>query len=172
MVNEGVILVMLALIEPFAPEEARAWRVVNDGVMGGLSQSRFEVDQGVAVFEGQLSLANNGGFASVRRQPQPLDLNDIAGFRLKVRGDGRLYQFRVRTDAGLDGVAYRAEFETQSDQWIWVEIPINQFQPVFRGRIVEGAPALRAEDIQQLGFLIADRREGPFRLQIAAIQTY
>ena len=40
------------------------WTIVNDGVMGGLSRSRILVsDERTVVFEGRLSLENNGGFA-------------------------------------------------------------------------------------------------------------
>ena len=50
-----------------------AWRSIDDVVMGGLSSSRMWVEQGRAVFDGELSLENNGGFASVRSDP----LNEV-----------------------------------------------------------------------------------------------
>ena len=48
---------------------AAAWQVVNDDVMGGESTSRFSVTNGLASFQGKVSLENNGGFASVRSAP-------------------------------------------------------------------------------------------------------
>lgn len=51
----------------FDDDELGYWRIVNDTVMGGRSQSRFYQQDGVGVFEGFLSLENYGGFASVRR---------------------------------------------------------------------------------------------------------
>ena len=43
------------------------WRIVNDGVMGGLSKGNISfTDGGTMVFKGNLSLENNGGFSSVR----------------------------------------------------------------------------------------------------------
>ena len=43
------------------------WRVVDDGVMGGKSLGNFRLDaSGHGVFEGEISLENNGGFSSVR----------------------------------------------------------------------------------------------------------
>ena len=40
------------------------WQPINDQVMGGLSSSGFRLDAaGWAVFEGTVSLQNNGGFA-------------------------------------------------------------------------------------------------------------
>jgi hypothetical protein len=55
-----------------ANTNAPGWQVVNDGVMGGLSASAFCVTNGVAVFRGEVSLVNNGGFASMRSLPARL----------------------------------------------------------------------------------------------------
>ena len=43
-----------------------AWQTVTDDVMGGISSSHFQIlPNGGAVFNGAVSLKNNGGFASV-----------------------------------------------------------------------------------------------------------
>ena len=43
------------------------WRIVNDGVMGGISKSSLLLNSsGQGKFAGHVSLANNGGFASVQ----------------------------------------------------------------------------------------------------------
>ena len=39
------------------------WQVIDDGVMGGRSKGNFAInEEGNAVFEGTVSLDNNGGF--------------------------------------------------------------------------------------------------------------
>ena len=49
------------------PDAAKQWQTVNDGVMGGVSDGRFKInDDKNMEFFGTLSLENNGGFASVR----------------------------------------------------------------------------------------------------------
>lgn len=49
------------------PANAAAWRAIDDRVMGGLSRSCPRHDtRGHAAFEGDLALAQGGGFASVR----------------------------------------------------------------------------------------------------------
>ena len=66
------------------------WLILNDGVMGGLSQSQvFELSTGFE-FRGYLSVKNNGGFASIRKTLN-VCLDGIIGFRLVVKGDGRCY---------------------------------------------------------------------------------
>lgn len=151
-------------------EETDRWGVVNDGVMGGLSESRLvAASDSSALFEGALSLENNGGFASIRRQPTRYDLSGAIGIMLDVRGDGRRYQFRIRTNDGFDGVAYRAFFDTVAGEWHRVEIPFETFRATFRGRIIPDAPRLDPARIRQLGFLIADKRPGEFRLEVRTI---
>ena len=150
---------------------AAEWAIVNDGVMGGLSSSEF-VDSGAgfAVFRGKLSLENNGGFASVRGIVPTGAMEQHSGLALRVRGDGRTYQVRLRTDRRFDGVAYMAEFQTRADAWQTIEIPFSAFEATFRGMKPRGAPELVPGEIRQLGLLIGDKVEGPFRLDVEWIR--
>jgi hypothetical protein len=149
---------------------AADWFVVNDGVMGGLSSSAMEItSDGTGVFAGRLSLENNGGFASVRTVPASGDLSAFVGLAVRVRGDGRRYQLRLHTDSGFDGLAYRAEFDTEPGKWITVVLPFDPFQPTFLGYVPSNAPPLDPGAIRQLGLLIGDKREGAFRLEIQRI---
>jgi monofunctional biosynthetic peptidoglycan transglycosylase len=125
-----------------------------------------------ALFEGVVSLENNGGFCSVRSRPEPRDLSGFQGLRLRVRGDGKRYAFRLRTDANWDGVSYQAKFDAPLDAWSWVEIPFEAFVPVFRGRQLRGVPALDPARIHSFGLLIADEQEGEFRLEIHRIEGF
>ncbi|MDT8323241.1 MAG: CIA30 family protein [Bacteroidota bacterium] len=152
------------------PESTERWRSVDDVVMGGVSASRLVfVPDGHAVFSGTLSLENNGGFASVRSVPGKYALGDFDGLRLRIRGDGRTYRLRLRMDEGFDGVAYQAAFPTEVGAWTTVDIPFSSFRATYRGRDIPTAPALDAGNIRQVGFMIADRQEGAFRLEIALI---
>ena len=147
---------------------AEPWRAVNDGVMGGISAGRMVGAEDGLSFEGELSLENNGGFASVRRLVGQ-DLADAVRLRIEVRGDGRSYQARFRQDGRFDGVAWRALFET-TGSWQTVELAFGAFEPVFRGRRVPQAGPLVAADIRQFGFMLADGKPGPFRLEIRSIE--
>ena len=53
------------------------WITVDDIVMGGLSSSLFRINTaGNGIFEGNISLDNNGGFSSVRYQVKELLLKN------------------------------------------------------------------------------------------------
>lgn len=157
-----VALMLLALELDPAP-----WQSINDGVMGGVSSGGMTASGDGLVFEGQLSLENNGGFASARR-PVGSDVSGASALQLKIRGDGRTYQVRLRQDDRFDGIAWRVEFSA-SDEWQTVTLDFSDFEPVFRGRRVIDAGRVVPSKIRQLGFMVADKTPGSFRLEIGAI---
>ncbi|NIP18663.1 MAG: CIA30 family protein [Xanthomonadales bacterium] len=148
--------------------ELSPWRAVNDGVMGGISSGAMVREEDMLRFTGELSLENNGGFASVRRLTEE-DLSSADRVRLEVNGDGRVYQFRIRLDGRFDGIAWRAEIPT-TGEWQEVEISLADMVPVFRGNRVRGAGPVVPSRIRQIGFLVADKQPGPFRLDIRSIR--
>jgi len=155
------------------PGEEKKWEIMTDGVMGGISQSQmFITSNKAAIFHGEVSLENYGGFASIRTRPQEYQLDGFAGLALRVKGDGKKYRLRLRTDDEYEGVAYQAGFTTEAERWITVHLPLNEFSPVFRGREVSDAPRLEAGHIRRIGFMIADKQEGPFTLEIDWVKAY
>ncbi len=160
------------VLADFALKQERAWFAVNDGVMGGVSSSQMDVtSDGLGVFAGDLSLENNGGFASVRSDIRAYDLSPFSGLVLRVRGDGRRYQVRLRTGSRYRGLAYKAEFDTKADTWITIEVPFAEFVPTVRGYVPRGAPPLDLTSVQELGLLLGDGRPGPFRLEVERIMA-
>ena len=157
----------------FGKPEAARWTIVNDGVMGGRSSSDVELTaDNTALFSGFLSLENNGGFASVRGRFPTMNLAGYEGVTLRVRGDGRKYQLRFRMNGSFNGVAYGSEFETKAGEWTEVSIPFNRFQPTVRGYRPRGAGPLDPSRIQQITFLIGDKIEAPFQLEIAWVKAH
>ena len=153
--------------------EADYWMIVNDSVMGGVSRSQFTLtESGAARFEGILSLANNGGFASVRTYPVDYRLDDYDGVKIRFKGDGRQYKLRLRTDRYFNGISYEAKFDTTPDTWMTIRLPFDAFVPVYRGRLVRNAPVLDPANITQMGLMISDKIEGPFQLDVDGISAY
>lgn len=156
-----------------ATENMNDWLIINDGVMGGLSESSFVLtDFNSAVFSGNVTLENNGGFASVRSRPMQFDLAGHQGIRIRVKGDGKKYQFRVQTNNRFDGISYQYRFETQKDQWQTITIPFEKCVPVFRGQLLRNVEPISPENIRQLGFLISDGQTGDFQLEVQWIKAY
>ena len=142
-------------------------RIVNDVVMGGASTSRLsQTDAGVR-FEGEVSLENNGGFASFRgpvRIPA-----ETAGLLATVRGDGQRYKLILKLDDSTSTAQYQAVFVAPRE-WQTLRFVPADFTAVFRDRAVT-APVLRFVDVQYFGALISDRQSGTFRLELRDIRA-
>ena len=148
------------------------WQAINDGVMGGRSVSRMRFDlAGYAVFEGEVSLENNGGFASVRASELHLGCADTLAYLLNVWGDGHTYKLSLRTDTGFDGLNYQTVFKPAPGLWTQMVLPVTSFEPSFRGKFVQGALPLQPELVRQVGLMISDRQAGAFRLMVKAIEA-
>jgi monofunctional biosynthetic peptidoglycan transglycosylase len=148
-------------------DEAARWRPTDDVVMGGRSSSAMLAGEGVGVFAGELSLESGGGFASVRRREQVVDLSACDAIELRVRGDGKRYKLNLRTSDGFEGVVYQAAFETHPGTWLTAALPLADFAPRFRGRPVSGM--LDRAQVSSIGLLISDGQAGPFRIEVQTI---
>ena len=109
------------------------WRIVDDTVMGGRSDGNFGINTaGHGVFQGEVSLENNGGFSSVRYRFPTQKVEGFAIVQLRLKGDGKRYQFRVKSNQA-DRHSYIYYFQTTED-WQVIEIPLAEMEPKFRGR--------------------------------------
>ena len=148
------------------------WQIVNDDVMGGASTSRFQVlNSGGAIFSGQVSLENNGGFASVRSLPASHDLSGCDAFLLQVCGDDRRYKFTVRTEPRFDAPLYQYVFGTKRGEWEEPRLAFDDFVPTFRGSVLAGVPPINPAKVCSVGLLIADQQAGAFLLEIRWIKA-
>jgi NADH dehydrogenase [ubiquinone] 1 alpha subcomplex assembly factor 1 len=149
------------------------WSNVDDTVMGGVSASTTSWESGRLVFAGDLSLENNGGFASVRGPIDPVlgeALSGATALAIDAEGDGRTYVLQLRT---ADESLYISRFATtagtagESDQYV---LPLADFEPVTR--FLEPSPStlpLDAGMVVQLAVYVLDAQKGSFRLSIAGI---
>lgn len=153
------------------PSDLRGWNVVNDSVMGGRSTSGFEqTPEGNLLFRGELSLENNGGFVSIRNQPNSFDLQDVEGLKLMVRGDGRTYYLDLRGSGRMTSGSFRAAFPTQKGRWTEIFLPISEFVRQSYGRPYPNT-SLNPNNINSLGFTLADKKPGLFQLEIEYVKV-
>ncbi|KAL6282506.1 hypothetical protein ACE6H2_013435 [Prunus campanulata] len=136
-----------------------AWGALDDVVMGGVSESTFQIDPNggenggpTGIFKGVVSTANNGGFTSIRTKNLSTaeDLSAYDGLELRLKGDGRRYKLIVRTSRDWDTVGYTTGFDTVGDQWQTVRVPFSSLKPIFRARTVSDAPPFDPSNIVSL----------------------
>ena len=143
------------------------WRILDDVVMGGRSSGEFKLnDQGIGEYSGDVSLENNGGFSSLRYYFDSVNSKDYNKFKLKIKGDGKTYQFRVK-DRRYNRYSYIYKFET-SGEWQTIEIPFSAMYASFRGYRLD-IPNFKGDQMQEIAFLIGNKKKESFKLLIESI---
>lgn len=154
------------------PAAVAPWVTVNDPVMGGRSTSTVAFGDGGLLFSGNISLDNNGGFASARGPVDPEIGRRAAGatsLGVRALGDGKTYVLKVETGQPW---AYTQRFSTEAGVRRTYDLAVGGFQPV--GRFLDpvpGVPPLDPSAISRVAIYILDKQEGPFQLVVSAIDT-
>jgi hypothetical protein len=88
---------------------------------------------------------------------------------MRVRGDGRRYQFTVDTDLGW----FWFPFSTKPGQWVTLIVPFARLQPVsnFGEPVKRDAFTPATHQLDTLGLLIANKRAEQFKIQIDWIEV-
>lgn len=149
---------------------AADWQIVNDGVMGGMSEGKFKIDQdGNGLFYGNVSTENNGGFSSVRHEFPALKVNTDSKVILTLKGDGKDYQFRIK-DKLSNSHSYITTFSTNGD-WQEIEIPLADLQASFRGQKLS-MPNFNKTSFEEIRFLIGNKKDESFELVLDKIELF
>jgi hypothetical protein len=144
------------------------WKIIDDGVMGGLSQGKFLIDSdGNGVFQGTISLENNGGFSSVRYQFDKINTNKESKIVIHLKGDGKQYQFRIK-DKYDSYYSYITTFDT-SGEWETIEIKLADLYPSFRGQKLN-LPNFQSDSLEEIVFLIGNKKNESFKLILDQIE--
>jgi len=155
----------MILFDLSRPGASSIFHPLGDRIMGGVSKGGLADGRGCSIFSGEVSFENGGGFASIRSEVGSWDLSAFSGIALRVRGDGKVYKLSLTTAPRYGSVVYRARF-TAPEKWSDVRLPFGEFSATYRGRSINGAPRLDPSRISTFGFLISDKQEGAFRLEI------
>lgn len=137
------------------------WFRLDDGVMGGLSETHHTASSqdeasggaggGVLHFAGTIN-TSGGGFASVRTKiPADLLTPSTTGLRLRYRGDGKTYKvFLTDGNRSTGGPmsktpSWQADLPTRNladsaDEWDETTVPLSELLPNFGGRMTSRPP--------------------------------
>ena len=143
------------------------WVVEDDVVMGGRSKGALSINEaGNAVFSGEVSLENNGGFSSVQRDFDPIDVSRHRAVVLGLKGDGKRYQLRI--EAGPNARhAYAYDFQT-SGAWQAIEIPFADMYAIRHGDRLD-LPNYPGQTLARIQLLVGNQKAESFRLEIDKI---
>ncbi|MGB3182229.1 MAG: CIA30 family protein [Cyclobacteriaceae bacterium] len=143
------------------------WQIEDDVVMGGRSSGHFSVnDEGHGVFEGHVSLENNGGFSSLRYKTDKIDVSDSKHIVVRLKGDGKKYQLRIKHE--LDDKPYYVSTFDTSGEWEEIKVRMAEMYPSFHGEKMD-IPDFNHDSVEEVTFLIGNKKEQDFKLLIDKI---
>lgn len=178
--------------------DLEAWGVLDDVVMGGVSEGSFSLHFGskkttaepslyparAAIFSGYISTDNSGGFSSVRTRnfEPPFNFAGWRGLQLWVRGDGQRYKLILRNSEAWDSPGYIHSFDTTADEWSEVRIPFESLIPTFRAKSMKNAAPFNPAKTVSIQLMLSkfeyDKQlnpkfsPGPFELAVSNISVY
>jgi monofunctional biosynthetic peptidoglycan transglycosylase len=83
----------------------------------------------------------------------------------RVRGDGREYTLNLYVPRNSGRYSFRQTFQTKKGEWIEVSFPVDRFVATWRGRVFSDEK-LDPSNVTGLGFLLGDKKAGPFKLEV------
>ena len=133
---------------------------IDDRVMGGRSSSRMihSSEHAAAIFQGNLTDANNGGFASVRSAVR-MDWSSATAVRIVASSPtGGLFKVRLQDTEEMNAVCFQHDFQvpvcTSNGTWQQFDLPLTQFVPTWRG-VPQPGTTIDWSRVQSLGFMIS-----------------
>jgi len=181
--KQDIVKIDSALTKKFQRERARSplselyASSTKDTQVEIVQEKQDEIKTGSLKFSGGISFitvdskVDETGFVCLRSPSNlitdPLDRYDGLEFRLKT--DGRLYVAQIRSEHTIeeDDLYQLIIPPCPPYQWTRVILPINDFMLTWRGKVKDAQVPYPTEyGIKHLAILMAERREGPFSLNI------
>ena len=106
------------------------WYVVVDQVMGGQSNAVLEQSESSATLSGSISLANNGGFASIRTPFSRFDLSGYTQVTLRYRSTGPSFAMSLNNYRRFYHPKFKHSLPTTGGQWSTVTLQLKDFYKV------------------------------------------
>lgn len=152
-------------------KDGNLWRITNDGVMGGLSKGDYQFLEDGVVFEGIVSLENNGGFSSYKSKFKKTDLSTYSKVMIKYRSTTYTMGFTLEMDRRWYIPYYKVALKPTNWKWMEAEIPFSEFD---RYNIGSKTPGKITKDelqkILRVGFTSNEKRAGDFKIEIDYIK--
>ena len=150
------------------------WFIVNDNVMGGQSRGGPVFENSAMLFEGEIN-TDGGGFSSVRAEIAPTTLAGFTHLIVRARTDERTYKVtledRLETrDRRVSQQQTLVFGDADDDGWQTARIDFDRLDPRIFGRAVASDP-FRPDLATQLGIMISDGVDGPFRIEVDRIDA-
>ncbi|MBC8756031.1 CIA30 family protein [Kordia sp. YSTF-M3] len=147
------------------------WRITDDGVMGGLSKGDYRFSDDGVVFDGTVSLENNGGFSSYKSRFKKTDLSSYTKVIIRYRSKNYIMGFTFEMDKRWYVPYYKVSLKPTDWKWVEAEIAFSEFDRYNIGSKRPGR--LTQEELKKIlrvGFTSNEKRAGDFKIEIDYIK--
>jgi hypothetical protein len=175
-----LIILLTILLLPTTPglkidfsqqSQVEDWVIINDGVMGGKSESSVSLNPDKIVFSGVISLENNGGFASLRSPVENHDLSNYSKAKIKFRSYGRTFSLMLESSLIFYEPVFKYDIQSKNEEWAEIEIDLSDFKEYRLSQFTgNNAHPGALEDILRIGIILFDKKDGPFKLEIEYLE--
>lgn len=149
------------------------WAVVNDGVMGGLSSSNAVLLDNSMLFKGEVSLENNGGFASIRSDRGSIDLSEYTFVSIRYKSSGQQTAIRLLPNEMYYQPYFKKLLEQTSGEWKTIVFSIFDFQEYALNRKLNSDLTMdKLKNIKRIGFIVNNKQSGEFEFEIDYLKFY
>jgi len=143
------------------------WVVLNDGVMGGLSKGKIAMQTNSLQFKGEISLANNGGFASIRSPYGDCALAEKSSVVLSYRTVGYSFAFLLKTDKRYYNPYYKLALPHTAGYWKTARLDLMDFEEYIMGRKTgKKITKEKLKEVIRLGIITNEKKADDFFIEI------
>ena len=152
-------------------KSGRNWRVVNDGVMGGLSEGDAVLTDNSILFKGKVSLDNNGGFSSLRSNFSRKALANYDQVKIRYRSDGITLAMTLSVSRRWYIPNYKTSLVSTGGAWETKVINLKDFRKHYIGKPMNEMMSDEAlNQVIRLGFITDEKKYGDFEFEIDYIE--
>jgi monofunctional biosynthetic peptidoglycan transglycosylase len=152
-------------------KDGRNWQVVNDGVMGGLSQGSAQLTDDSILFKGKVSLDNNGGFSSLRSNFSRKELTSYEQVKIRYRSDGISLAMTLSVSRRWYIPNYKTSLASTGGTWKTITLNLKDFRKHYIGKPMnETLDSNALGEVIRLGFITDEKKYGDFEFEIDYIE--
>lgn len=142
------------------------WNIINDGVMGGLSKGYVSYTDNTLLFNGSVSLENNGGFTSYKSPFSKVDLSSYETIEIRMRSTGQQIALTLETNRIWCRPYYKMDIPA-TDEWQVITMDLNDFDRYVIGRNTgEKLTKEALANILRIGFTTNSKKASSFEMEV------
>jgi NADH dehydrogenase [ubiquinone] 1 alpha subcomplex assembly factor 1 len=151
----------------FGANKVQSWSVINDGVMGGMSQGTAKYNDNSVTFLGTIRLENNGGFSSLKSPFSAKDLSPFKNVEIRYRSKGIPMAFTLENSRAWYNTYYRMGLPSTDGAWDVVTLRLKKFQGQRVGQTTGNTMGADfASEVIRMGFINDAKGPGDFEFEL------